>query len=199
MDTNASWEVWATRGISAASIVMLGYFLLFVDFSGHGRVWDKVAARVPMLAKIIPPAAASSATVVVKGGAGIEQVPIVDRTLIASAPAAPQPAAAPSPATAAAAPAVAKKAPAPAPHLTSSLTGFDAHSAPSQTSAGLAGSAAAAQDASAAAPAASAAAPQSAPAPAIAAKASYGATSRSEMMGQAAGPVYNFKGGSKKR
>jgi hypothetical protein len=162
-------------------------------------MWDKLAARVPALAKIIPPAAGPTATVVVKGGAGLEQAPMENRTLVAAEPPAPQAAPAPAPAApaaaAAAAPAPVKAMP--TPHLTSSLSGFDVHSAPGQTSAALDASAAASA-APDVAPAADAAA-QDASAPVIAAKASYGAASRSEMMGQAAGPVYNFKGRSKKR
>ena len=203
MDTKASWEIWVTRLFSAGTVLALVYFVLFVDFSNHGRIWDKLAAHVPVLAKIIPPSAGSQATEVTKGGAGLEKVPIVQRTLITGEPApaaaAPQPAAASAPETAAAAQPAAKRTP--APHLTSSLTGFDVRSAPSQTSASL-DAAPVAQPAATDDPAAAGAAPaptQAASRSTIAAKATYGAASRSEMMGQAAGPVYNLKGGSKKK
>ncbi|MBI5240440.1 MAG: hypothetical protein HY926_08195 [Elusimicrobia bacterium] len=196
MDTKATWEDWATRLVSAATIAALGYFVLFVDFTNQGRIWDKLAAHVPVLARIIPPQASSPGTVIVKGGAGMEQVPLENRTLIAGE-AAPQAAAPQAPAQEPQAPAQAA-AKAPAPRLNTSLSGFDIHSSPSQTSARLDASAAA-QPAAPAQGASAASAAETEPRSAIAAKASYGAASRSEMMGQAAGPVYNLKGKSKKR
>jgi hypothetical protein len=187
--------------LSAATVVALGYFVLFVDFTNHGRVWDMLAARVPVLARIIPSAAHDQSTVVTKSGPAAETA-YGSRTLItaeqAQAPAEQQPAAA-SAATAAPAQTAGKKMT--PPHLTSSLSGFDVRSAPSQTSASLDAAPIAPQAAPAAPAAAGAAAaqPQDASGTVIAAKASYGAASRSEMMGQAAGPVYNLKGRSKKK
>jgi len=32
-----------TRLLNVATVAVLGYFALFVDFSGHGRMWDKLA------------------------------------------------------------------------------------------------------------------------------------------------------------
>ena len=202
MDTKASWETWVTRLFSAGTVLALVYFVLFVDFSNHGRIWDKLAAHVPALAKIIPPAAGSQATVVTKGGAGLDEVPIVERTLITAeqhpVSAAAQTSTGTAPAAAAsAAPAGAKKSA--APHLTRSLTplNIDDNSQNRIISvpAGQPGQETAqAQSAPAAPPAAS----EGASGGAIAAKSSYGAASRSEMMGQAAGPVYNLTGKRKK-
>jgi hypothetical protein len=207
MDTQkkVSWEVWATRLVSAASILALAYFLLFVDFSNHGSMWDKLVARVPVLAKIIPPASQDSTTMVVKGGAGMDKAASADRTLIVSEPApeqtAPPPAAAPVAAPAvAAAPAQTAAKPSLVPHLTTSLSPVDiGDNNVRKTIPGFQpmGEQQAAPAAVAASSATAAAQSQNAPDPAIAAKANYGSASRSEIMGQAAGPVYNLTGRKK--
>jgi hypothetical protein len=189
--------------VSAASIIALGYFVLFVDFTSQGRFWDKLAARVPALAKIIPPAAGSQATTVVKTMPEAEGY--ADRTLIVGeqaseeSPAATMPAAVPVPAAAQAQAQDVKKMA--APRLTSSLTPFNINDNSRNRVISVPTTQAAADAAQTqAAPAAAAPAPEATAAPrAIAAKASYGAASRSEMMGQAAGPVYNLKGKSKKK
>jgi hypothetical protein len=200
MDTKASWEDWATRFVSAASIIALGYFVLFVDFTSQGRFWDKLAARVPALAKLIPPAAGSQATQVVKTMPDAEGY--VDRTLIVGerapeqAPAEAPPAAVPAQAQAQTQD-VKKMA---APRLTSSLTPFNINDNSQNRVISVPVGTAAETAQTQAAPAAAAPAAQETAAPrTIAAKASYGAASRSEMMGQAAGPVYNLKGKSKKK
>jgi hypothetical protein len=183
--------------MGVASVLALVYFALFVDFTNHGCIWDRLSARVPALAKFAPHTAPQdSTTSVIKGGAAQDEAASADRTLIV-AEQAPAPSAKPqSPArspVAAAAPAQAAARPAPTPHLTSSLTPFNIID-DSQSNVIMAPAAQPGAQAAAAQNAAAPASAQSAAAPAVAAKTSYGAASRSEMMGQAAGPVYNLTG-----
>ena len=202
MDTEekASWEVWATRLVSAGTVACLVYFVLFVDFSNHGRIWDKLAARVPALAKIIPAQSPDSGSRFTKSGPTTEDS-IADRTLIvpdhSPAPAKKASAAAPVIATTSS-PQAAQKQSSP-PHLTSSLTPYNIDDNSQNTI--INGPAARAKSTpqaiqAQAAPTATAPAQtqSSAPTAVASSKASYGAASRSEMMGQAAGPVYNLTG-----
>jgi hypothetical protein len=127
----------------------------------------------------------------------MEDSPSADRTLIvaekAAAPASRAQAAAP---LVTAVPAQTARRQTPAPHLTSSLTPFNILDNSQSTRVMVPASAGqgAQQSAQAAAAPSAAAQSQSAAAPVVAARSSYGATSRSEMMGQAAGPVYNLTG-----
>ena len=205
METKATWEDWATRLVSAATIAALGYFVLFVDFTSQGRIWDKLAARVPVLARIVPPLSAAPGTVVVKTMPASED--FGDRTLVMGeqapqeAPEQAQPASVPA---AAQAPAAAAEKKMFAPRLTTSLSQVNIN----DNSRNRVISVPASQAPAAAAPDRTAPAAGSAPsaAPAegtassqLAAKTSYGAASRSEMMGPGAGPVYNLKGKSRKK
>jgi|GEM_PF-6225143 len=199
MDTQekASWEVWVVRLLNVGTVAALGYFVLFVDFSNHGRIWDMLAARVPVLARIIPLSSHGAATVVTKSGPAAEN-PKINRTLIVNEQA-PAVAASQHP-TAESVPAPAKTTAAkgiPTPHLTSSLSPYNIHDNSQNTILSVP-AAPAAQQPDQTAEAAPAPAPaQNTSAPVIAAKASYGAASRTEIMGQAAGPVYNLKGKKK--
>jgi len=196
----APWEVWASRLVNAVSIAALGYFVLFVDFSNHGRIWDKLAARIPVLAKIIPLASRDSNTQITKNGPAAEDSN-VDRTLIvteqAPAQASQPPAVEP---IAAATPAQTSKKSSPTPHLTSSLPSYNIHDNSQNTIISVPTSATQQTTQAAAAPSATTPTPsQNVSAPAIAAKASYGTAGRSDIMGQAAGPVYNLTGKGKKK
>jgi len=202
-ETADTLELWGTRLLNAGTVVVLAYFVLFINFSGQGRLWDKVVA-------FMPPSVSRGLGLAAPQKVAAAEAPRVTRTLIMTeqSPGSPAPLAETAIAAPAVAVAVAAAAPAPAqedaqravptPHLTSSLSTFDLHSPGTRTSASLA-SAPAVQ---------SAAAPVEAPAAQLAgipaaetvteadakSKTSYGSVSRGDMMGRAAGPVYNLKG-----
>jgi len=189
------WEVWATRLLNVGTVVVLGYFVLFIDYSGHGRLWDKVAAYLPGMASTSRglPAPQRVTLAAAENGAS--------RSLIAAEKAAPEPARAPSPPPIAPEEAAPTQA-APVPHLTSTLRTISTYDANARTSAS-AGSSFSGSSYQQAAPAASpmpmaGSTSGAAPARKLAAQASYGAASRTEVMGQAAGPVYNFTGNKKR-
>jgi hypothetical protein len=197
MDSNQApaWEVWATRLINFATVAVLAYFILFIDFSNRGRLWDKVAAFIPGVTS------QGSTMSMPKRVLAAPQESDVDRTMVlvdhVKSPAADQQAVAAKVSPSAPSGSTGPKAMM-TPHLTSSLPPVSIHTEQADIMVSAPGAAASNAPQQTAASKAAAASPAvSAPATADATQAiSYGTASRGEVMGRAAGPVYNLKGKS---
>ncbi len=180
--------------VTALIVAIAGSVVLFTNFSGQGRLWDRIAGNN---ADAAPPAAANVVRVTAPSAAG-------DRMMVV-----PPPETAAAPTAAVPAPAkVAAVSPAPAPqkpnwikHLTGSLPSYSITGPATQHSSAQASAVNA--PAASATPAAAAAEPsQPEVAAAVHAVArpsyvNYGAATRSDIMSSASGPVYNFTGKKK--
>ena len=184
-----AWETWMMRIINAAALLLLTYLALNVDFSGRGSLWDKLKGGAP-------PASADSRPLFTAHPPAAVDAPQKEPDRILAFETAPSPAEPSLRKSAAPQKPSLPQAPAretPVPHLTSTLPPFKIYEGNQHTSANLSETTAPQPMPSQpqTRPGASAAAPsKSSP---VAATPRYGASSRSEVMGKAAGPVYNLK------
>ncbi len=186
------WEVWGTRIISALSTTAILYCALTFELPGGGRLLDKLSAYIPRSA------APAGLSMQAPSKAAMTQTTSAPNLTPALAEKTEPVQALPAPAKAAPTETVAAT---PTPHLTTTLRTVPIHDDNSQTSASVS------VDAPMAAPAADQAPSQSptaaSPLQVNAASqprpitVSYGNASRSEIMGKAAGPVYNLKDSGK--
>jgi hypothetical protein len=182
--------------VTALIVVIAGSVVLFTNFDGQGRLWDRIAGNTPDEA---PPVSATIVHVA-------KESPAVNHMLVEPVEnPVPEPAAAPAPA----AHAEVAAAPPPAPkkqswirHIAGSLNPYSItgpatqHSSAQASATNVTASASASASASpsVSAPSQVAAAPIAPKAAARTSYVNYGNAPRSDIMGSASGPVYNFKG-----
>ncbi|MDD5657231.1 MAG: hypothetical protein PHF00_08250 [Elusimicrobia bacterium] len=185
------WETWAGRVLSAATAGALLAFILFYDMPGRGRLWDSLIALMPFASASYGhnhPAPRKVGLMVKEATQDRTMVVLPDKLTAAEPSAEPQPAEPRAPAE----PAAVRT---PVPHLNTQLRTFSTYEERNRTSAVyVAPAQTPAPDSSEPQPAAAPGAPAN-----VAARAGYGAASRNEVMGRAAGPVYNIKGKAKRR